>query len=141
MRILLISDLHANWPALQAVATEPHDLCVCLGDLVDYGLEPTPCIAWVRDHARHAVRGNHDHGVAQNVNVIGRNGFKFLTSVTRPLTQERLSGEDRRYLSSLPVTRARPGRPSTHRAVPIAPTRKTAIHASSSFSARAAPAS
>src|SRR3954451_3956543 len=100
MRILLLADIHANWPALQQVAQEPHDLCLFLGDLVDYGLEPSPCIRWVRAHAHHAVRGNHDHGVAQHVSVSGRSGFKYLTSVTRPLTQERLSSEERRYLGS-----------------------------------------
>ncbi len=66
MRILLIADVHGNWPALQAAAAEPHDVCVFLGDLVDYALEPAPCIDWVREHAPFAVRGNHDHGVAQN---------------------------------------------------------------------------
>jgi putative phosphoesterase len=105
MRVLLIADIHANWPALQAVAAQPHDLCLCLGDLVDYALEPGPCIAWARQHARHCVRGNHDHGAAQNVVVSGRNGFKFLTGATRPLTRERLSPADIRYLAGLPVTR------------------------------------
>jgi putative phosphoesterase len=105
MRILLVADIHANWPALQAVATEPHDLCLCLGDLVDYGLDPVPCIDWVRRNAQVVVRGNHDHGVAQNVLVNGKNGFKFLTGVTRVLTRERLSRDDLRYLSRLPVTR------------------------------------
>jgi putative phosphoesterase len=105
MRILLIADIHANWPALQAVAGEPHDICLCLGDLVDYGLDPAPCVEWVRQHARVTVRGNHDHGVAQNVLVTGKTGFKFLTGVTRLLTRERLSAEDLRYLARLPVTR------------------------------------
>jgi putative phosphoesterase len=104
MRVLLIADIHGNWPALQAI-TEPHDVCLFLGDLVDYGLEPAPCIQWVRERARYAVRGNHDHGVAQYVNVVGRNGFKYLTAVTRPLTQERLTTEDRRFLGALPVSR------------------------------------
>jgi putative phosphoesterase len=104
MRILLVADIHANWPALQAIS-EPFDLCLCLGDLVDYGLDPVPCIDWARRHARHAVRGNHDHGVAQNVRVSGKNGFRYLTSVTRTITQERISVEDRRYLAALPVTR------------------------------------
>jgi putative phosphoesterase len=104
MRILVLADIHANWSALQAVR-EPHDVCLFLGDLVDYGLEPSPCINWVRTHAHHSVRGNHDHGVAQYVTVNGRAGFKYLTSVTRPLTQERLSAEDRRFLSTLPVSR------------------------------------
>jgi putative phosphoesterase len=104
MRVLLLADIHANWPALQAV-TEAHDVCLFLGDLVDYGLEPTPCIQWVRQRAHYSIRGNHDHGVAQQVPVAGRNGFKYLTSVTRPLTQERVTPDDRRYLGALPVTR------------------------------------
>ena len=41
MRILLLADIHGNWPALQAL-NEPHDVCLCLGDLVDYALEPAP---------------------------------------------------------------------------------------------------
>lgn len=103
MRILLIADIHGNWPALQAIS-EPYDLCLCLGDLVDYGLEPRPCIDWVRKHARYTVRGNHDHGVAQNVVVNGQSGFKYLTAVTRPLTRQLLTPEDRRFLMDLPVT-------------------------------------
>ena len=104
MRILLVADIHANWAALGAV-TEPHDVCLCLGDLVDYGLEPTPCVHWARDKARVTVRGNHDHGVAQNVPVAGRNGYKFLTSVTRPLSRARLGPAELRFLAKLPVTR------------------------------------
>jgi putative phosphoesterase len=106
MRILLVADIHGNWPALQAVAAaETYDLCLCLGDLVDYALEPAPCIDWVRRSAHAVVRGNHDHGAAQNVLVNGKFGFKYLTGVTRALTRERLSPEDLRYLSRLPLTR------------------------------------
>ncbi|MGP0068850.1 MAG: metallophosphoesterase, partial [Isosphaeraceae bacterium] len=36
MRILVVSDIHGNWPTLAAI-DEPHDVCLCLGDLVDYG--------------------------------------------------------------------------------------------------------
>lgn len=104
MRILLLADIHANWPALQAIQ-EPFDVCVVLGDLVDYGLEPGPCIEWVRQRATYSIRGNHDHGVAQEVRVNGKNGYKYLTSVTRGLTQERITTEDRRYLGALPVSK------------------------------------
>ena len=104
MRILLLADIHGNWPALQAIR-EPFDVCLCLGDLVDYGLEPEPCVQWVRDKARVTVRGNHDHGVAQNVPVFGRNGYKYLTGVTRPLSRERLGPTELRYLAKLPVSR------------------------------------
>jgi putative phosphoesterase len=105
MRILLIADIHANWPALQAI-NEPHDVCMFMGDLVDYALEPAPCIDWVRRQVPYAVRGNHDHGAAQNVTVSGQNGFKYLTGVTRQLTRSQLGEEDLRYLATLPLTRA-----------------------------------
>jgi putative phosphoesterase len=103
MRILLLADIHGNWPALQAI-NEECDVCLCLGDLVDYCLDPSPCIDWVRKRATHVIRGNHDHGVAQYVPISGRNGFRYLTGVTRPLTQERLTPEERRYLARLPVS-------------------------------------
>lgn len=102
MRILLIADIHGNWPALQAIQ-EPFDVCLCLGDLVDYGLQPGPCIQWVHDHVKHCVRGNHDHGAAHMVKVQGKNGFKYLTAITRPITQQLLTAADRRYLGSLPI--------------------------------------
>jgi putative phosphoesterase len=104
MRVLLVADIHANWPALRAVS-EPHDVCLCVGDLVDYGLEPAPCIDWARRNVNFAVRGNHDHGVAQDIRVNGRNGFKYLSGVTRPFTRERLGADDLRYLAGLPVTK------------------------------------
>jgi putative phosphoesterase len=105
MRILLVADIHGNWPALQAI-DEPHDLCLCLGDLVDYGVEPVPCIDWVRQRAQNTVRGNHDHGAAQNVIVTGSTGFKYLTAMTRPLSRGRLEGPDLRFLAMLPLTQA-----------------------------------
>jgi putative phosphoesterase len=104
MRILLVADIHANWPALQAI-NEPHDVCLCVGDLVDYGLEPAPCVDWVRRRAHHTVRGNHDHGAAHDVVVTAQSGFKYLTSVTRPLTRQLLSAPDLRFLGELPVTK------------------------------------
>ncbi len=104
MRTLLLADIHANWPALQAIK-ETFDACLVLGDLVDYGLEPGPCVQWVKQKATYAVRGNHDHGVAQFVKVQGKNGFKYLTGVTRQVTQERISADDRRFLGSLPVSK------------------------------------
>ena len=105
MRILLLADIHANWPALQTVVQEPFDVCLFLGDLVDYGLDPTPCIDWVRHKSTYSVRGNHDHGVAQQVKVQGKSGFKYLTAVTRPISQELVSATDRRFLGAMPVTR------------------------------------
>jgi len=103
MRILVVSDIHANWPALEAI-NEPHDVCLCLGDLVDYGPDPAACVRWVMENASYAVRGNHDHGVAQGVFVGGDRGYRYLTRATRPLMWGALGPDERRYLLQLPLT-------------------------------------
>ncbi len=103
MRILVIADIHANWPALEAIR-EPFDVCLCLGDLVDYGAEPGPCIQWVRENSKHVVRGNHDHAVAQNIVGSGEVGYPFLARATRPLMWKLLGAEERTYLARLPLT-------------------------------------
>jgi putative phosphoesterase len=103
MRILVVSDIHGNWPALAAI-DEPYDVCLCLGDLVDYGPDPLPCVRWAMDHATYAIRGNHDHGVAQGIPVSGDRGFRFLTGASRPSMWEALGPDERRYLLQLPVT-------------------------------------
>lgn len=103
MRILVVADIHANRAALDAIR-EPFDVCLCLGDIVEYGPEPEACIDWVRTHCRATVRGNHDHGAAQNVDVFGTAGFRYLTMATRKATTTRLSAADRRFLADLPTT-------------------------------------
>jgi len=103
MRILVVSDVHANWAALSAI-DEPFDACFCLGDLVDYGPDPAPCVRWAMNHAEYAIRGNHDHGVAQRVTVTGEAGYRFLTRATRPSMWSALDPDERRWLARLPVT-------------------------------------
>lgn len=103
MRILLISDVHSNWAALEAIR-EPFDACLCMGDLVEYGPDPGRVIAWVRDRAAHCVRGNHDHGTAQNVDIFGVGGFRYLTMATRGPTVRMLAPADRRFLADLPTS-------------------------------------
>jgi len=83
---------------------ETFDLCLCLGDLVDYGPDPGPCVRWAMTHARYAVRGNHDHGVAQGVPISGERGFRYLTQASRPLMWDALGPDERRYLLQLPLT-------------------------------------
>jgi putative phosphoesterase len=104
LRILIVSDIHGNWPALAAVR-EPFDVCLCLGDLVDYGPDPAPCVRWAMANAHYAIRGNHDHGAAQGIPVTGDSGYRYLTRVTRPFVWEALGSEERRYLLQLPLTR------------------------------------
>jgi putative phosphoesterase len=104
MRVLVVADIHGNRAALEAIR-EPFDVCVCLGDLVDYGPEPGACVEWVRKNAAFCVRGNHDHGAAQDVEIRGAAGFRFLTAATRPFSVAALSRDQRRFLADLPTSR------------------------------------
>lgn len=104
MKILVLADIHANWPALSAIR-EPFDACLFVGDLVDYGANPVPCVEWTEEYATAAVRGNHDHAVAQKIVARGGMGFRQLAAATRPLQWERLAPRHLKFLARLPVTR------------------------------------
>ncbi|QDU37960.1 phosphodiesterase [Maioricimonas rarisocia] len=107
MRILVLADIHSNWAALQAVAeaAQPFDACLFLGDLVDYGTDPVPCISWVKRWATVAIRGNHDHAVAQRVVPRGNSGLRRLAAATRPLHWEGIDPARTKYLARLPISR------------------------------------
>lgn len=63
MPILILSDLHANQEALDAVvkhAQGRYDRILCLGDVVGYGADPNYVVEWVRANATAVIRGNHD---------------------------------------------------------------------------------
>jgi predicted phosphodiesterase len=67
LRFLVLSDIHANWYALEAVLAEAaneFDQIVCCGDLVGYNPHPARVIEWTRANCNSVVRGNHDKGVA-----------------------------------------------------------------------------
>ena len=67
MRYLILSDLHSNWEALQAVAGEAqggYDQALCCGDLVGYGGDPNAVVDWVRANCAVGIRGNHDRACA-----------------------------------------------------------------------------
>lgn len=103
MRILVLADIHANWAALSAIQ-ERFDACFVLGDLVEYGADPIPCIEWVRQWATAAIRGNHDHSVAQRVPPPAGSGLRSLAAQTRQQHWNILSPTHLKYLSRLPVT-------------------------------------
>jgi putative phosphoesterase len=103
MKILLLADIHANWPALQAIS-ESFDVCLFLGDLVDYASNPAPCIEWIQTHAQASVRGNHDHAVAQRIVARGGSGFRALAAATRPLNWKVLDAKQLKFLARMPVT-------------------------------------
>jgi predicted phosphodiesterase len=67
VRYLVLSDIHANWYALEAVlaaAQGQYEQVVCCGDLVGYNTQPAPVVEWVRTNCQTTVRGNHDKVVA-----------------------------------------------------------------------------
>jgi putative phosphoesterase len=104
-KLLILSDIHGNWPALQAViAAEPqYDLAVFCGDVVDYGPFPVECLHWVREHCAHAVRGNHDNALAFGQDCRCMGSFREYSLATRAWHRELLSEADRNYLGSLPT--------------------------------------
>lgn len=103
MKILLLADIHANWVALSAIR-ETFDVCLFLGDLVEYGTDPVPCIDWVRSHAHMAVRGNHDHSTAQRVTTSSGAGCRRLAAATRAQHSSVLTPTHHKFLARLPVT-------------------------------------
>lgn len=105
MRILVISDLHANWPALEAVlGAEPFDRVVVVGDLVSYGPHPLEVVEWVREHATATVQGNHDDALANGSDCRCAPASKPLAEATRAVHRTLLQPEDTRFLGSLPQT-------------------------------------
>lgn len=68
MRVAVLSDIHANRHALEAVSKDLAEQRVqetwCLGDTVGYGGDPHECLVWVETHARLILKGNHDEAVA-----------------------------------------------------------------------------
>lgn len=63
MPFLIVSDIHGNREALEAVLSSAqgrYDRIVCLGDLVGYGADPNFAVDWARENAVAVIRGNHD---------------------------------------------------------------------------------
>ncbi|MEZ6062344.1 MAG: metallophosphoesterase family protein [Planctomycetaceae bacterium] len=103
MRILLLADVHANWPALSAI-DESFDACFFLGDAVDYATDPAPCIEWLQKYASVSVRGNHDHSVAQRVTMRPAGTFRRIAAAMRPQHFRALNDEHLTWLARMPVT-------------------------------------
>ena len=65
MKTLIISDVHSNIYALEAIWKQERDCerIYCNGDLVDYGPYPKEALNWIRSHDVLCTQGNHDRGV------------------------------------------------------------------------------
>jgi diadenosine tetraphosphatase ApaH/serine/threonine PP2A family protein phosphatase len=73
MRVAVISDIHSNLHALEAVLAdiqaEAPDEVWCLGDIVGYGAQPNECVDAIRETARLSLCGNHDLAVLGTIDV------------------------------------------------------------------------
>ncbi|MEO7217267.1 MAG: YfcE family phosphodiesterase [Gemmatimonadaceae bacterium] len=104
-RTLVVSDIHGNWPALQAVIDSTLasvDTVIALGDLVGYGPFPAECVRWVSENASIAIQGNHDRAYGANVAAGCRPDFRWLSDAVGPLTWSQLNDEQLAYLKNLP---------------------------------------
>src|SRR5882724_3484362 len=104
MKILILSDIHANIEALEAIKEE-YDCLFCLGDLVDYGPSPKECIDFIKNNAHAVVRGNHDNAVAFRTDCKCSEAYRLMSVKTRELMWNILGEEEINYLSSLPLNR------------------------------------
>ena len=105
MRYLVISDIHANLEAYEAVMAEAkplkYDKVLVLGDLVGYGADPNAICDRVRELKPDAlIRGNHDKvgsGVEspEGFNAVARNAIRW--------THDALTKDNREWLAALPA--------------------------------------
>jgi predicted phosphodiesterase len=102
MKILILSDLHANQPALEAVLARPHDLVLCLGDLVGFGPHPRACLQLIREVAQIVVQGDYDRAASHFLPVAQPGFTGALECASAALTARGLDDHDRRYLATLP---------------------------------------
>lgn len=115
MRWAIISDIHANLQAFEAVLTDiaaqKVDRTICLGDAVGYGPQPAEVLTLLHAHVHHMIMGNHESAV------IGRMDLAYFHRDARRMiewTRTRLNRTAIRFLSDLPLEFAGPGFACVH---------------------------
>ena len=115
MRVLIVSDIHANLAALEAVlrdatAAGPIQAVWSLGDCVGYGPQPGECIARLRELSASGgltVAGNHERAAT---GAISTADFNPNAAAAAAWTRDQLNQEEKSFLDALPeVTRAKAG--------------------------------
>lgn len=102
MRILVLSDLHANATAFAAAldaAAGRWDVSVCLGDVVGYGPDPHEVVALVRELGGQTIRGNHDKAAT---GLMDTSDFNPMAKAAVDWTRSQLTPDDLTWLSALP---------------------------------------
>src|SRR3954468_21445093 len=102
MRIALLSDVHGNLPAFEAVLGDVEDQSVeevwCLGDLVGYGAEPDGCVELARAWCDLSLAGNHDLVVTGDIPI---SDFSAGAAVAASWTQETIGEDTMSFLKRL----------------------------------------
>ena len=110
MRVAVISDIHGNLHALEAVlrdvGAESVDELWCLGDVVGYGARPNECCDLVREHAAVSLCGNHDLAVLGTIDITDFSGD---AGTAARWTQGVLEDDRRAWLGSLQPSGGRDG--------------------------------
>jgi diadenosine tetraphosphatase ApaH/serine/threonine PP2A family protein phosphatase len=110
VRIAVVSDIHANLHALEAVLAdvdrEPVDELWCLGDLVGYGPRPNECVELTRARASVSLCGNHDLAVLGSIDI---GEFSGDAATAARWTREVLGDSERDWLAGLEPTAQRDG--------------------------------
>ncbi len=107
MRALVVSDIHSNLEAFDAVLADAerrggYDTVWFLGDLVGYGADPGACIERLRGLPHIAIAGNHDHAVTGKLDPDLFNGAARAAALW---TAHALSKDEMTYLAGLPEVR------------------------------------
>ncbi len=101
LRLAIISDIHANLPALEAVLADVEGASVdelwCLGDVVGYGAQPDDCAALVAERCELCLVGNHDLAVLGELDISAFSpaaaaAVRWTRDVAKPTTLEFLRG-------------------------------------------------
>ena len=110
MRIAVVSDVHSNLHALEAVLAEVDaagiDELWCLGDIVGYGPRPNECAALLQERTAICLAGNHDLVVTGQISLAT---FAGEAAAAASWTKQALGDEARAFLESLAPKAAAPG--------------------------------
>jgi putative phosphoesterase len=105
VKIVIVSDIHANLAALGALPETDYDQLWCIGDLVNYGPRPHETVEWVRQNATVTVRGNHDHAAGFGVDPQCSAPYRRIAAETLRYTQRVCTERDLSFLRNLPTHR------------------------------------
>jgi diadenosine tetraphosphatase ApaH/serine/threonine PP2A family protein phosphatase len=102
MRVAVLSDVHGNRPAFEAVLAAIEEAAVeelwCLGDLVGYGAEPDDCVALARERCDVCLAGNHDLVVTGDIPL---GDFSSSAAAAARWTQETITKKSLAFLRGL----------------------------------------